>query len=159
MSVSPVASSPNAAIAPLPSVSPDTPAAVSDAGSTSDPAVQVSLSAEATLTLSVYQETRISISAASSGPGSSNSDATDPETARALATLKAVDAAERAWAAEIKARNEGRPAPKADDANATSPKASAATSATATSGLQVSVEQETVVQASLQVGAEVDVRA
>ncbi|THD66891.1 hypothetical protein [Phenylobacterium sp.] len=155
MSVSFLASSPSTALAPIAPTSPASAAANDDAPAAS-PAVQVSLSAEATLTLSIYQETRVTISAA--GAGSDAQDGgVDPNTARALSTLKSVDDAERAWLAAIKAQYEGRPAPKAQ-ASSDAKSKDGATGASASS-LQVTVEQDTVVEASLQVGAEVDLRA
>jgi hypothetical protein len=159
MSVLSIASAPPAALTPTTPTSPTPPAANDDAQAASL-AVEVSLSAEATLTLSVYQETQVTISA---GGGAANAldGAADPDTARALSTLKNVDDAERAWLAAIKAQFEGRPAPKAQAVSEAKSKdgANGGSLAAPTSALQVTVQQSTVVEASLQVGAEIDIRA
>ena len=158
MSALSVASSPPAALVPI-TPEPSAPAVANDDTQAESPAVQVSLSAEASLTLSISQETRITISSASGASDRNGAAPADPTKTRALSTLEAVDQAERAWVAALKAKYEGRPAPKADDAKAQPAKSGATDTAAPSSGVQITVEQDTVVEASWEVGAEVDVRA
>jgi hypothetical protein len=147
----------------------DDAAAPSD---TASPAVQISLSAEAQLTLTTYQETKISISQTSSDSGASNKTASppqDPESAKALSTLEAIAQSERDWIAKLKAEAEGKDPNKvqssdsASNASKTSAKTSTDASASQTGGLQVSIEQDTEVDVSLsvsaQISAQVDIQA
>jgi hypothetical protein len=166
MSLSPIASSPSPsfALASAGVAAPSSaPATVDDTDGGQTSAVQVSLGMEAELTLTTYQATQISITASSrSGDVSQDGTVQDPETSRALSTLKAVAEAQREWIAAMKAQYEGRPTPGAQDA--TDAKSTAKTGSQTASGsesetsVQVTVQQETVVEASLSVGAEVDVQ-
>ncbi len=121
------------------------------------PAYQITLSAEAGLTLSISQTTKITISQAS-GEGEKPGAALDPNTDRALSTLEAVAEHQREWIAELKAESEGK-APKTAQSAEASTTAKGSANANPPSELQVTIEQDTEVDVSLSVAAQVDVQA
>ncbi|MGZ6014923.1 MAG: hypothetical protein ACXWKO_01980 [Phenylobacterium sp.] len=125
------------------------------------PAVQVSLSLEAELTLTTYQETKITISQTGGGAGKPGASPQDPTSSRALSTLEAIAETEREWIARLKAEAEGKDPNKTQvaDTAKTPAKTSADDTGQAGGTLQVSIEQATEVDLSLSVSAKLDVQA
>lgn len=176
MSVSALAASPAIPApksGPVSDASPLAPTPANDTAPAAAPAVQVSLSAEAELSVTVIQETKITISETSGSGASGTKDgsqaAADPKSARALSTLQKVADDQRAWIKALEAQRKGHHAHKADGGDSTasatgtsdagaSDNADGAQSSAGAS-LQISIEQDTVVQAQLTVGAQVDVKA
>lgn len=159
MSVSSIAALPAAAAVPTAA----TPVAANDAtpADAQAPAVRISLSAEAQISLSIVQETKVSVSVSTGSRNAQGGGSADPVASRALSTLEQVAEAQRQWLAALKAQHDGRPAPKAQDADSAKPPAATECKAGADAGptVQVSVEQDTAVEASLSVGAELDIEA
>jgi len=135
----------------------DAAADTSAAGGDS-PAVQITISAEAELTMMTSETMQITATAA--GGGATDSSAPqDPNTTKALSTLKAVAQNERDWIKSLKASHEGKKASTSDATNSASPANTSSTSGAQAGGVQITVQQETQVQVSLSVSAQVDIQA
>jgi hypothetical protein len=136
----------------------------------SNPTDQVSLSLEAQLTVTVTQETKITISMGDPSGASSNaskspdgSNPADPAATRALSTMEKIAADQRAWIKALEANRRGHQAPSANDAGDQGDKITGQSGdcagADQAPSIQISIEQDTTVETRLSVGAQLDVSA
>ncbi|THD64750.1 hypothetical protein [Phenylobacterium sp.] len=150
MSVSSVGSS-SAASAGFSAYSPSAVARTPDASAL--------VAVSAAMEVETVTQADVSVTVGGASPGQAAQDA---ETAKALTTLQQVADSQREWIAALKAAYEGKPTPKSG--NASSDAKAAGSSATGgsepdPSSVQVTVTQQTTVQTSLALSAQVDISA